>query len=83
MVGLLRRMYDAFDNLFYGKMVVSFPEGEPVLNVSEDTLRWNRAALDTVLPENYEPFKRTFTGEEMRQIQEQTYRDNARALALS
>lgn len=59
------------------------PTGEPVCNVSDETNEWNRRALEYAwTPGNgIVPLPRkTFSAEEMRRMQENTYESNARAL---
>ena len=58
------------------------PKGEPVCNVSPETEAWNRAALEySWKPGNgIVPIRREFSAEEIKKMQEETYKWNAMAL---
>jgi hypothetical protein len=60
----------------------ALPSGEMVCNVSEETNKWNKMALEYAWkPGNgLVHYRKGISDEEMRRMQEHTYEDNRRAL---
>ena len=85
MASLTDMLLDFLDNVAWKLSPhPKLPSGPIVCNVSDETDRWNRAALDYawkpgngIVPL---PPARVISAEEVRVRQEQTYEDNRRAL---